>query len=78
MMAVLKYPNRNLALRHGARIIKRHDEPKAGAAVGREPEEQLLGYVEAVAKPAAIEAAVALFWIDDASRCGRLAVNPRR
>ena len=25
MAAVLKYPTRNLALRHDARIIKRHD-----------------------------------------------------
>jgi len=25
MAAVLKYPKRNLALRHGARIVKRHD-----------------------------------------------------
>ena len=38
---------------------------------------QLLGFVEATAEPAAIEAAVALFGIDDERR-KRLAVNLRR
>jgi hypothetical protein len=38
---------------------------------------QLLGFVEAVSEPAAIESAVALFGLDDQKR-RRLAVNLRR
>ena len=88
-LAVLKHPKRNLALRHGARIIKRHEgEPRPEPP--RDPnlkewsvrliggsKARFLGYVEAVTEPAAIEAAVVLFGID-AERRKRLAVNPRR
>ncbi len=74
--AVSKYPNRNIALRQGARIIKRHGgEPKPEPpARPRDPnlkswsahliggkKMQLLGYVNAVSEAAAIEAAVVTF-----------------
>jgi len=89
MAAVLKHPKRSLALRHGARIIKRHDgEPKAEPP--RDPnlkswsahliggrKMQLLGFVEAVSEAAALERAVVLFSLDDGKR-KRLAVNLRR
>ena len=89
MAAVLRYPKRNLALRHGARIIKRHDsEPKPEPL--RDPnlrswsahliggsKMQLLGFVEAVDEAGAIDAAAALFRIDGARR-KRLSVNLRR
>jgi hypothetical protein len=36
--AVLKYPNRNVQLRHGARIIERHDgEPPRAPLILRDP-----------------------------------------
>ena len=38
---------------------------------------QLLGFVEAVNEPAAIEAAIMLFGLNDERR-RRLAINPRR
>jgi hypothetical protein len=67
--AVLKYPNRNIALRHGARIIEQHlGEPPPPPLVQRDPnlkswsahliggkKMQLLGYIEAVSEAAAIE-----------------------
>jgi hypothetical protein len=88
---VLKYPNRNVYLRHGARIIERHDgEPPAPPLVQRDPnlrswsahliggrKMQLLGYLEAVSETAAIERAVVLYGLDDQKRT-RLAVNLRR
>ena len=72
-------------------IIKRHDgEPKREPPVGPDPnlrswsarliggnKMEMLGYVEAVSEAAAIEAAVALFRLDDQKR-RRLTVNPRR
>jgi hypothetical protein len=89
--AVLRYPKRNVQLRHGARIIERHDgEPPRPPLVERDPnlkswsahliggkKMQLLGYIEAVSEAAALERAVVLFSLDDAQR-KRLAVNPRR
>jgi hypothetical protein len=89
MAAVAKYPDRNIALRQGARIIKQHlGEPKpepprdpnarswsAHLIGGRKME--LLGTVEAVSEAAAIEKAVVLFGLDDHKR-KRLAVNLRR
>ena len=89
--AVLKYPNRNVQLRHGARIIERHDgDPAPPPIVPRDPnlkswsahliggrKMQLLGYIEAVSEAAAIERAVVLFSLDDERR-KRLAVNLRR
>jgi hypothetical protein len=89
--AVLKYPKRNIALRHGARIIERHEgEPPPPPLVQRDPnlrswsahliggkKMQLLGYIEAVSEAAAIERAVVLFALDDGRR-KRLAVNLRR
>jgi hypothetical protein len=84
--AVLKHPKRDLALRHGARIIKRHD----GAPNPEPPRDpnlkswsahliggskmQLLGFVEAIDEAGAIDAAAALFGIDDQWR-KRPAVN---
>jgi hypothetical protein len=73
MAAVAKHPNRNIALRRGAQIIKRHDgEPKpepprdpnlrswSAHLIGGEKME-MLAFVEAVSEAAAIEAAVTLF-----------------
>jgi hypothetical protein len=89
MATVAKFPSRNVQLRHGARIIKRHDgEPKPETP--RDPNLKawsihliggkkliFLGVVEAASEPAAIEAAAALFNLDDLQR-KRLAINPRR
>jgi hypothetical protein len=87
--AIVKYPLRNLQLRQGEHIIKRHDgEPKpeppkdpnlkswSAHLIGGK-KMQLLGFVEAVSEPAAIETAVASFRLDDQKR-RRLAVNLRR
>ena len=73
----------------GERIIKRHDgEPKpeppkdpnlkkwSAHLIGGK-KMQLLGFVEAVGEPAAIETAVASFGLDEQKR-RRLAVNLRR
>jgi hypothetical protein len=89
LQATVKYPLRNVQLRQGAHIIKRHDgEPKpeppkdpnlkswSAHLIGGK-KMQLLGFVEAVSEPAAIETAVALFKLDDQKR-RRLAVNLRR
>jgi hypothetical protein len=71
---------RNIALRQGAQVIKRHDgEPKPETP--RDPnlkswsvhliggkKMQSLGYVEAADEPAAIEQAVFLFSIDSERR----------
>jgi hypothetical protein len=89
--AVLKYPDRNVQLRHGARIIERHDgAPPPPLLVERDPnlkswsahliggrKMQLLGVIEAVGEAAAIERAVVLFGLDDVKR-RRLAINLRR
>jgi hypothetical protein len=91
MAVVFKYRKRNIALRQGARIIKKHD----GEPVQRPPIElrdpyltsrsahliggskmQFLGFVQAVSEATAIEAAVAVR-VDDQKR-RRLTVNPRR
>jgi hypothetical protein len=91
MASIAKYPKRNIQLRHGARIIERHDgEPPPPPIEPRDPNLRtrsvlliggktmtLLGVIEAVDEPAAIERAVVLFSLDDAKR-SRLAVNPRR
>jgi hypothetical protein len=87
--AIVKYPLRNVQLRQGEHIIKRHDgEPKpeppkdpnlkswSAHLIGGK-KMQLLGFVEAVSEPAAIETAVASFGLDDQKR-RRLAVNLRR
>jgi hypothetical protein len=84
-----QYPLRNIQLRQGACIIKRHDgeptpePPKApslnswSAHLIGGKKMQLLGTLEAVSEAAAIEAAVALFGLNDQKR-SRLAVNLRR
>ena len=89
MAAVLKYPKRNLALRHGARIIKRHEgepapEPPPDPNLRRwsahligGKKMQLLGFIEAVSEAAAADRAIVLFGLDDERR-KRLAINPRR
>jgi hypothetical protein len=89
LAAVVKYPLRNIRLRQGAQIINRHDgEPKSepppdpnlkswSAHLIGGKKMQLLGFLEAVNEPAAIEAAVVLFSLDDQKR-RRLAVNLRR
>lgn len=83
------HPRRNIALRHGGRILRRHDgepapepprDPKlkswsAYLIGGRKL--QPLGVVEAVSEAAAIEAAATLFGLDGARR-RRLTINPRR
>jgi len=73
MAAVVTYPNRNIALRQGTRIIKRHDgEPRPEPPIQpKDPNLRsssahliegrkllLLGYIEAVSEAAAIERAV--------------------
>lgn len=86
--AVARHRRRNLELRQGSEVIRRHDgEPKpepprdpalrswSAHLIGRKL--QLLGFVEAVSQSAAVEAAVATFGLDDGKR-RRLAVNPRR
>jgi len=89
MAAVARHPHRNVQLRHGMRIVKRYEamprpEPprdpnlrswSAHLIGGKKM--QLLGFVEAVSEPAAIEAAVTVFGLDDTKR-NRLAVNLRR
>jgi hypothetical protein len=88
--AVLKYPKRNIALRHGARIIERHEgEPPPAPLIQRDPnlkswsvsliggkKIQSLGVIEAVSEASAIERAVSLYGLDDQKRT-RLAVNLR-
>jgi hypothetical protein len=89
LQAIVKYPLRNVQLRQGEHIIKRRDgeskpEPprdpnlKSWSArlIGRK-EDAVLGFVEAVSEPAAIEAAVVLLSLDDQKR-SRLATNLRR
>jgi hypothetical protein len=89
MAAIVKYPLRNIQLRQGAQIIKRHDgEPRPEPPrdpnlkswsvhlIGSKRMERL-GVVEAVTEAAAIEAAVGVFSLDDQKR-KRLAVNLRR
>jgi hypothetical protein len=89
LQALVKYPLRNVQLCQGEQMIKRHDgEPKpeppkdpnlkswSAHLIGGK-KMQLLGFVEAVSEPAAIEAAAAPFNID-ATRRSRLAVNLRR
>jgi ABC-type branched-subunit amino acid transport system substrate-binding protein len=82
MGSIAKYPKHNVQLRHGARIIERHDgAPPPPPLVERDPnlkswcahliggkKMQMLGWVEAVDEAAAIERAVVLFSLDDARR----------
>ena len=89
MAAVAKHLLRNVQLRQGAQVIKRHDgEPQPEPP--RDPnlkswsvhliggkKMQSLGWVEAVSEAAAIERAVVLFALNDERR-KRLAVNLRR
>jgi hypothetical protein len=89
MAAVARYPNRNIALRRGAHILKQNlGEPKPEPP--RDPnlkswsvhliggkKMQSLGVIEAVSEAAAIERAVVLFTLDNERR-KRLAVNLRR
>jgi len=87
--AVARYRLRNVQLRHGGRVVRRHE---GGPAPEPPPDHNLrrwsahliggkrmtlLGYVEAAAAPAAIEATVAMFALDDHKR-RRLATNQRR
>jgi hypothetical protein len=90
MASIARFPKRNIQLRHGARIIERHDgEPPPPPIEPRDPNLRswsvhliggkkmtLLGVIEAVDELAAIERAVVLFGLDDAKR-NRLAVNLR-
>jgi hypothetical protein len=89
LRAIVKYPLRNVQLRQGEQVIKRHDgEPKpeplkdpnlkkwSAHLIGGK-KMQLLGFVEAVSESSAIESAVASFGLDDQKR-RRLAVNLRR
>jgi hypothetical protein len=89
LQAIVKYPLRNVRLHQGEHIIKRHDgEPKpeppkdpnlkswSAHLIGGK-KMQLLGYVEGVSEPAAIEAAVVLFSLDDRTR-RRVVINLRR
>jgi hypothetical protein len=89
MAAVAKYPNRNIQLRQGERIIKRHDgEPKPAPPAPVDPnlknwsihliggkKMQHLGFVQAIGEQAEIEAAVEKFGLDDQKR-RRLAFSP--
>ncbi len=91
MAAVAKYPNRNIQLRHGEEIIRRHDgAPKPASEKPVDPnlkswsvnliggrKMQHLGFVHAVGEQAAIEAALEKFGLDEAKR-KRLAVNLTR
>jgi hypothetical protein len=87
LRAVVKYPLRNVRLCQGEQIIKRHDgEPKpeppkdpnlkkwSAHLIGGK-KMQLLGFVEAVSEPAAIETAVASFGLREQQlhSCSRLA-----
>ena len=87
--AVVRHPGRNLELRHGSRLVARHDgEPKPEPLTPKVPglksfsahligrKLQFLGFVEAASETAAIEAAAVRFGLDDLKR-RRLAVNPR-
>jgi hypothetical protein len=84
----VKYPLRNVRLCQGEQIIKLHGgEPKpeppkdpnlkkwSAHLIGGK-KMQLLGFVEAVSEPAAIETAIASFGLDEQKR-RRLAVNLR-
>jgi hypothetical protein len=86
MAAIARYPRRNIALRQGARIIKRNDgeprpepprDPNARSwsvhfIGGRRMER--LGTVEALDEAGAVEAAAGLFGLDDLRR-KRLAIR---
>ena len=89
MAAVAKHPLRNIALRQGAQVIKRHDGEQKPEPP-RDPNLKSwsvhliggkkmtsLGVIEAVSEAAAIDRAVVLFALDDARR-KRLAVHLRR
>lgn len=91
MAAVAKYPKRNIQLRQGERIIKKHegDPPKPPPAqpdpnlknwsvhlIGARKMEHY-GFVLAADEQTAIEVAVGKFGLDDQKR-RRLAVNPTR
>jgi hypothetical protein len=84
--AIARHPKRNIALRHGTGIIKRYDgEPRPDPPhdpnarswsvhfIGGKRLERL-GIVEAVDEAAAVEAAAALFGLDNLQR-KRLAVR---
>lgn len=82
MAAIARFPNRNVQLRQGAHVLKRHEgEPKpeptkdpnlkswSAYLIGGK-KMQHLGYVEALTEAAAIDAAAVLFGISDIMRCG--------
>jgi hypothetical protein len=89
MAALAKYPNRNIRLLQGQRIIKRHDgEPASAPETPTDPnlknwsvhliggrKMEHYGFVLAADEQAAIDAAVEKFGLDDQKR-RRLAVNP--
>jgi hypothetical protein len=86
MAAIVRYPKRNIALRHGAHIIKRNDgeprpeprrDPNARSwsvyFIGGKRMERL-GIVDALDETKAIEAAAEVFRLDNLRR-KRLAVR---
>ncbi len=90
MAALTKYPNRNVQLRQGERVIKRHDgEPKPALPAPVDPDlkswsvhlvrgEQMewLGYIDASDRTSAAQQAIKVFTLTDEQR-KRLAINPR-
>jgi len=91
MAAVAKYPNRNIQLRQGERIIRRHDgEPKPEPETPTDPnlkswsvhliggrKMQHLGFVLAGNTESAVAVAAERFGLTAEQR-KRLAVNPQR
>lgn len=89
LAALTRYSKRNVQLRHGSRIVRRHDgephpEPPKGPDVkawsahligGKRL--RLVGYLEAATEAAATEAAVSLFGLSELER-RRLAIARRR
>jgi hypothetical protein len=89
--AVAKHPDRNIQLRQGTRIIKRHDgEPEPVPSVPVDPnlkswsvnliggrKMQHLGFIHAASETAAIEVAVEKFELTELQR-KRLAVSPTK
>jgi hypothetical protein len=91
MAAVAKYPDRNIQLRKGEQIIKRHDgEPKPEPETPTDPnmkhwsvhliggkKMQHLGFVLAADTESAVVMAAERFGLT-VEQCKRLAVNPQR
>jgi hypothetical protein len=88
MAAVAKYPNRNIQLHQGERIIKRHDgQPKPAPRSSplrswsvhliRGRRMELLGFIDASDETSATQQAIKVFTLTEDQR-RRLAVNLRR